>query len=317
MKNLIKIHDVSARYDITARTLRYYEDIGLIKSVRSDDYAYRLYDETSIKKLEQILILRKLNISVKDIQRIFNAQGSDTVLEVLGKKVRNIDDDVALLYELRQIVLDFIHEIESMDFGNETDIKLLYDRAKDIEARLTKVDYIGKPSNIGRFIELTEQLDKKHDVRIIEIPECKMVSSGVGMFGENNIDNFAKWLSTLPRSVYPRDYLFWDGPEYGVSGGFHWLCIYEAGMDVPVEYGVINFKGGLYAVTTDIDQRTDTKAMGTAVDEFLKANGFERDYSRPELGNIITTPFVHEVMGYDQMDYYTPIQRQNKSERVE
>jgi hypothetical protein len=60
--------------------------MGLITSTRSDDYAYRLYDEAAVKRLEQILILRKLNISIKDIQRIFNTSGSEVVLEVLGKK---------------------------------------------------------------------------------------------------------------------------------------------------------------------------------------------------------------------------------------
>ncbi|MCL1952223.1 MAG: MerR family DNA-binding transcriptional regulator, partial [Oscillospiraceae bacterium] len=32
------------RYDISARTLRYYEDMGLLTSTRGEDYAYRLYD---------------------------------------------------------------------------------------------------------------------------------------------------------------------------------------------------------------------------------------------------------------------------------
>jgi DNA-binding transcriptional MerR regulator len=56
------------KYDISARALKYYEDMGLISSRKSDDYAYRLYDENAIKRLEQILILRKLNIKIKDIQ---------------------------------------------------------------------------------------------------------------------------------------------------------------------------------------------------------------------------------------------------------
>ncbi len=29
--------------------------------------------------------------------------------------------------------------------------------------------------------------------------------------------------------------------------------------------------------------------------------------ARPELGNIITLPLAREIMGYEQMDYYTPI----------
>jgi len=54
MNNLIKIKDVSSKYSITARTLRYYEDMGLINSTRSDDYAYRMYDENAVRRLEQI-----------------------------------------------------------------------------------------------------------------------------------------------------------------------------------------------------------------------------------------------------------------------
>lgn len=50
MNELVKIRDVSTKYDISARTLRYYEDMGLITSSRSDDYAYRLYDETNIQR---------------------------------------------------------------------------------------------------------------------------------------------------------------------------------------------------------------------------------------------------------------------------
>ena len=108
MNDLIKIRDLTVQYDLTARTLRYYEDMGLIRSTRIDDYAYRLYDEANVKRLEQILILRKLNISIKDSQRIFNTPGSEIVLEVLGKKVDHIDEEVSLLHELKIIVLEFI-----------------------------------------------------------------------------------------------------------------------------------------------------------------------------------------------------------------
>jgi hypothetical protein len=41
MNELVKIKEMSGKYGISARTLRYYEDMGLIESVRNDDYAYR------------------------------------------------------------------------------------------------------------------------------------------------------------------------------------------------------------------------------------------------------------------------------------
>jgi len=164
MNGLTKIRDVSSKYNISARTLRYYEDMGLIHSIRSDDYAYRLYDDTAVKRLEQTLILRKLNISIKDIQRVFSASGSDAVLEVLGNKVNDIDEEVALLHELREIIISFIHQIENADFSKDSDIKLLYDKAKEIETQFAS------PTHVQRLFDVTKKLEQKAASRLI-IPD--------------------------------------------------------------------------------------------------------------------------------------------------
>ncbi|MDR0286132.1 MAG: MerR family transcriptional regulator [Clostridiales bacterium] len=170
MDGLVKIRDVSVKYGISARTLRYYEEMGLIHSTRVDDYAYRLYDEAAVKRLEQILILRKLNVSIKDIQRIFNVAGSEVVLEVLGKKVNDIDEEVALLHELKEIVIAFIHQIEQADFSKDTDVKLLYDKAKEIETQLVNGEYTGNPSPVHRLFEVAEKLEEKAVSRL-QIPD--------------------------------------------------------------------------------------------------------------------------------------------------
>lgn len=138
-------------------------------------------------------------------------------------------------------------------------------------------------------------------IRIYEMPVCKMVSSGVGMFGEGNFGKFEEWFSSQKRAMFPRDFLYWAGE------GFVWLYMYEDGMTVPSEFEIIDFPGGLYAVATDIDQQTDKELMNKEIDKFLSENGFERDTSRSELGNVITPPLAKEIMGYDQMDYYFPI----------
>ncbi len=156
MNDLMKIKDISIQYGVSTRTLRFYEEKGLITSIRGEDYAYRMYDEANIKKLEQILILRKLDIGIKDIMRIFNTSGSEVVLEVLGKKVEDIDDEVALLHELKEIVLNFIHSIEKADFNNSNDVKILYEKAKEIEDKISdKEDIIA-----GTVKEIKFEKDK-------------------------------------------------------------------------------------------------------------------------------------------------------------
>ena len=170
MGELNKIREVSLKYNISARALKYYEDMGLIQSVKSSAYAYRMYDDANLKRLEQILILRKLNISIKDIQRIFDIAGSEIVLEVLGKKVADIDEEVALLHELKEIVIAFIRQIEQADFSKDSDVKSLYDKAKEIETQLINVEYTGNPSPVYRLFEITEKLEEKAASRFI-VPE--------------------------------------------------------------------------------------------------------------------------------------------------
>lgn len=143
-------------------------------------------------------------------------------------------------------------------------------------------------------------------VRIYRIPACKVVSSGVGMFGDGVLEGFMEWMSTLPRGIYPKDFLFWDSTHEDKMG-FHWLYLYEEGMNIPASLSIVDFPGGLYAVTTDIDQRTDMDAMNKELDVFLRQNGFKRDPSRTDLGNIITSPEAKAVLGYEQMNYWTPI----------
>ena len=125
------------------------------------------------------------------------------------------------------------------------------------------------------------------------------------MFGEEKFNHFEEWFSTQERGIFPKDFLYFDG------NSFHWLYMYEAGLDVPSEFEIIDFPGGLYAAATDIDQQADMDAMNMEVDRFLRENGFERDKTRPQLGNVITSPAAQAAMGYEQMNYYFPIKIKN------
>jgi len=155
MYKLEKIKDISARYKVTTNTLRYYEKMGLIESSRCESSGYRLYDEAALVRLRQILILRKMNISIGDIKKIFEANNSDVVLSVLDKKTDDIDSEVALLYELKEIVLAFIQQLRQADFRNDTDVKMLFDKAMKIETSLTK-----EKANMERLLDTSDELDE-------------------------------------------------------------------------------------------------------------------------------------------------------------
>lgn len=320
MSNLIKIKDVSSKYDITARTLRYYEDMGLLSSTRSDDYAYRMYDEEAVRRLEQILILRKLNISIRDIQRIFNTPGSDVVLEVLGKKVQSIDDEVALLHELKEIVLNFIHEIEQVNFSDDSNIKLLYDKAKEIETHLISIDYIGKPSNINRLIEITEKLDKKiPDIMVVKIPAFRAVT--VGDQSWEDMFKHGGYMFQLWRHEHLYKPVIFDCFDFLLfkQDKAEWICAVKDGVtngDVS-PFELMDFPGGLYAMAVSIDEDNESiQKVEEKVRRWIESTNFEFDNGRSVMFNM---PYIYEDgrdmayrdiekgLGYKQMQRYFPI----------
>ena len=141
------------------------------------------------------------------------------------------------------------------------------------------------------------------NIRIYEMPDCKMVSSECGMFGDGKLERFAEWMDTLPKTMFPKAFLWFDKER----NGFVFYYLYETGMAVPEGFDIVDFSGGLYAVATDVDGQDDTPAR-TAIKKFIKEKGcFEEDLSREMFGNIITSPLASTAMGYNQMDYYTPI----------
>ena len=311
MKDYIKIREVTAQYDISARTLRYYEDMGLIESTRSDDYAYRLYDRAAIQRLEQILILRKLGISIKDIKRIFSAAGSEIVLEVLGEKVKDIDREVALLQELKEIVLRFVRQIEQADFTRESDVKLLYEKAREIETEIVNVDYSGNPAAVNRLLEITETLDRKvPDIMIVRIPPFRAVTSGLVTFEELFGGDFGPWQEAhnhLFKSV------LFDAPDFlcGRDGKAEWFWAVRDDVTEAdtAPWKIVECPGGLYAVAVSIDGDGESHDhVRRKTEKWLENTNFVLDEERELMGHMIyVDDEVKEGLGYDQMNLYAPV----------
>lgn len=312
MSNLIKIRDVSTKYDISARTLRYYEDMGLLSSTRSNDYAYRLYDETAVNRLEQILILRKLSISIKDIQRIFNTSGSEVVLDVLSKKVGDIDDEVALLHELKEVVLEFIRQIEQADFSKGSDVKMLYEKAKEIENQLINVSYSGNSSNVNRLLDVTEKMKRAPEVRIIRINPFKAFSSGLDSI-DNVMGCFNQWQEEHNHLVKKLMYGAPDFLSFEEDMRAVWIWAVEDWVTEAdtAPYELIEFEGGLYATAVSVDGDDDISGrVYNGIKKWVEASGFELD-DRPghrTLCHMLNpTDEIKDALGYHQLEIYVPI----------
>ena len=64
------IKELSELAGVSARTLRYYDEIGLLKPSRVNEAGYRYYGEREVESLQQILFYRERGFELKIIQRI-------------------------------------------------------------------------------------------------------------------------------------------------------------------------------------------------------------------------------------------------------
>lgn len=64
---------------VSGRTLRYYDEIGLLKPARINSSGYRIYGQAEVDRLQQILFYRELGVSLNSIKDILTAPTFDGV----------------------------------------------------------------------------------------------------------------------------------------------------------------------------------------------------------------------------------------------
>ncbi|WP_328292519.1 MerR family transcriptional regulator [Kineococcus sp. NBC_00420] len=68
------IHEVATATGATARTLRHYDDVGLLTPSRTGANGYRYYDAVALRRLQRILLLRELGLGLAAIADVLEAR---------------------------------------------------------------------------------------------------------------------------------------------------------------------------------------------------------------------------------------------------
>ena len=69
---MMTVKQVSSLTGVSARTLQFYDEIGLFKPTQVTDAGYRLYDESALEELQQILFFKELDFTLKEIKIIMD-----------------------------------------------------------------------------------------------------------------------------------------------------------------------------------------------------------------------------------------------------
>ena len=74
---MMTVNEVSKLTGVSVRTLHYYDEIGLLTPAVTTEAGYRLYDDTNLERLQQILLFKELEFSLKDIKKMIDSPGFD------------------------------------------------------------------------------------------------------------------------------------------------------------------------------------------------------------------------------------------------
>ncbi|WP_313131794.1 MerR family transcriptional regulator [Anaerocolumna sp.] len=252
---LMTISEISRGFNVSTRTLRYYEQIGLLTSGKKEDYAYRVYDENAVRRLQQIIILRKLRIPLKQIGVILNDKEQTRTVEIFQENILTLDCEITALSTIRSVLQRFVSQLNN-HIGVNVKLNLFDDNEllKVIESlSLSKIDFKEERS-MDDLNKANEILAKKKDIRILYLPPATVASSHY--IGENPEDASKKLLDEFVKSanlhrIKPdlRVYGF-NNPSPRSSGdtyGYEFWVTIPDDMVVPEPIVKKHFEGGLYA----------------------------------------------------------------------
>ena len=108
---LLSISEVAAASGVTTRTLRYYQEIGLLHPSRTRADGQRRYGPDELRRLQRILLLRELGVPLSAIARVLADESDEvTVLGAHRDSVRNERDRLSRLMATINRTIDHLEE---------------------------------------------------------------------------------------------------------------------------------------------------------------------------------------------------------------
>jgi DNA-binding transcriptional MerR regulator len=128
MSKMVQIGELAKSLGITTRTIRYYEEIGLMGKTDRLGGSTRSYTNDDVLRLKFILKLKTMGISLKEIEQlsdIFDIHEKDfnkitpKLIEILDNHIAKVDEKMANLSSLRKDIVEY--RIRMTEFLTHTD----------------------------------------------------------------------------------------------------------------------------------------------------------------------------------------------------
>ena len=120
-ETLSSIGELCKQLDMSQRTIRYYEEIGLLNSIKRVEGGRRIYTEADFRRLKLIKRLKIMGMTLTEMQELeamwtyekSNEKILKRLLELLGNHLKRLDDRIADLDILRHEITEYQERIRA------------------------------------------------------------------------------------------------------------------------------------------------------------------------------------------------------------
>ena len=120
-EQLTSIGEMAQKLEMSQRTIRYYEEIGLLNSIKRIEGGRRVYTEIDLRRLKLIKRLKIMGMTLSEMQELeamwtiekSNDKVLVRLLELLNNQLRRLDDRITDLNILRNEIIEYQKRIKS------------------------------------------------------------------------------------------------------------------------------------------------------------------------------------------------------------
>lgn len=223
-KQLFTIGQVAKLFRVNIRTLRYYDEAGILKpSVTDQDTGYRYYSTREFERLNTILYLRELDMPLKQILSFFENKDTDTMMELLRQQLQVTMEKQR---QLEMIQRKLQQRIDTLEYASS--------------CALEEIQVVSLPERncamLGRSIRPDEDLE--HPIRELE---QKNSLGPIIFLGKIGLSISREALENRDFSLYSGIFLIFEegdepeGQQRLLPGGSH-ICVRFSGTHTNSAY---------------------------------------------------------------------------------
>ena len=148
------VKDVSQITGVSIRTLRYYDEIGLLKPTEFSDAGYRLYDDKALERLQEIMFFKELEIPLEDIKKIMDNPNYDKE-QVLFTQKTLLEQKRDRLNGIIELITDVMKGVNTMSFEafDNEEIQKILDHTLKCMSKESLEEQLQKYGNIENYRE--------------------------------------------------------------------------------------------------------------------------------------------------------------------